>query len=273
MKPICPFMPTSNLIIERSQITLDLVSKDVEKVVFKKIGKSIESGQVQCLTFTFSVLSKIRIYENLKNVLQEAMGKQSISNQTRHEESDAVENQSKVSLNLSSKNVKNAFFESMTSHKNESGVASLTFTFTTLSIESVDEELEANFQKESRSSEKNNPLYELVEDPIYEEVDFQKENKEFKKNSPPPIPSLKTHPARRAVSNPLYDLVTKRKNSLGKIIKFFDKFFAKRPLPGPQARCPLHAFGEDPIYEEIENFKKRKSSDDSGYETVPSPKE
>ncbi|VHO05179.1 hypothetical protein [Candidatus Rhabdochlamydia sp. T3358] len=212
MKPICPFTPTSNLIIERSQITLDLVSKDVKKVVFKKMGKSIESGQVQCLTFTFSVLSKVHIYENLKNVLQEAMGKQSISNQTRHAESDAVENQSKVPLNLSSKNVKNAFFESMTSHKNESGVTSLTFIFTTLST-----------------------------DPIYEEVDSQRESKGSEKNNPPPIPWA-THPARWGIPHPPYELVTKRKNPLEKIMGFFHKCFPKRSFPVPQARDTSYAF-------------------------------
>lgn len=257
MKPICPFTPTSNLIIERSQITLDLVSKDVKKVVFKKMGKSIESGQVQCLTFTFSVLSKVHIYENLKNVLQEAMGKQSISNQTRHAESDAVENQSKVPLNLSSKNVKNAFFESMTSHKNESGVTSLTFIFTTLSIDPIYEEVDS--QRESKGSKKNNPppipwathpasrnvsnpLYELKEDPIYEELDSQRESEGSKKNNPPTLPSLATHPARRGIPHPPYELITKRKNPLEKIMGFFHKCFPKRSFPVPQARDTSYAF-------------------------------
>ena len=247
-KPICPFMPTSNLIVEKPQITLDLVSKDVEKVVFRKMRKIFESGRVQRLIFTFSVLSKVR-YENLKNIFQEVMGQQLAPHQARYEESDAVENLLKITLNLSSKNVKNAFFETMTSHQNGSGITSLTFTFTILSI-----------------------------DPIYEEIDFLTESEGYAE-TPPPLPSLTTHPARRDVSNPLYDLVVKRKNPLGKIMGFFNKCFPKRSFPIAQARYTLYAFDsgfecgvslKEHIYE---NIKERKLSEDSGYETIPSPKE
>ena len=238
-KPIYPFIPTSNLIEKEPQITLDLVSKDVEKTVLQKMRKNIESGQVQCVTFTFCVSSKVCVHENLKNVFRKAMGKQSISNQNRNEQSDTLKNRLKVLLNLSSKNA-----------KNERAITFLTFT--TLSIEPTDEELEDNFQRESRSSEKN---------------------------SPPPIPSLATHPARRAGSNPCYRLVTERKNSPGKI----NKCFARKFLPVPQTRYTLYAFDngfeceieskdcrEGPIYEEIDNFRKRKSSGDTGYETIKS---
>ncbi|MFI0477646.1 MAG: hypothetical protein ACH349_00765 [Candidatus Rhabdochlamydia sp.] len=251
-KPIYPFIPTSNLIEKEPQITLDLVSKDVEKTVLQKMRKNIESGQVQCVTFTFCVSSKVCVHENLKNVFRKAMGKQSISNQNRNEQSDTLKNRLKVLLNLSSKNA-----------KNERAITFLTFT--TLSIEPTDEELEDNFQRESRSSEKN---------------------------SPPPIPSLATHPARRAGSNPCYRLVTERKNSPGKIRKFLNKCFARKFLPVPQTRYTLYAFdngfeceieskdcregplnisrNEEPIYEEIDNFRKRKSSGDTGYETIKS---
>lgn len=266
MKSICFFMPTSNLIIEKPQITLDLVAKDVEKVVFQKMRKSFKSGQVRCLIFTFNVSSKVRVYENLKNVFQEVMGKQSFSNQTRYQPSDIVENQAKITLDLSLKNVKNAFFESMISHQNANGVTSLTFTFTTLSID---------------------PIYEEPVDPIYEELEnhSQRENTVPEKNTPPSAPPVETIPTRRAVSNSLYGLVkSKEKNPLKKIIRFFDRTFAKRSSSIPQTQSPIasdngfactgikrNACKEEPIYESI---KERKSSEDSGYETpISSPRE
>ena len=123
-----------------------------------------------------------------------------------------------------------------------------------------------------------NPLYEPVEDIIYEEIDFLTESEGYAE-TPPPLPSLTTHPARRDVSNPLYDLVVKRKNPLGKIMGFFNKCFPKRSFPIAQARYTLYAFDsgfecgvslKEHIYE---NIKERKLSEDSGYETIPSPKE
>ncbi|HEV3269214.1 MAG TPA: hypothetical protein VGZ69_01020 [Candidatus Rhabdochlamydia sp.] len=297
MTPICPFTATSSLIKKKSQFTLDLVAKDVEKVVFQKMRKSFKSGQVRCLIFTFNVSSKIRVYENLKNVFQEAMGKQSFSNQTRYQASDIAGNQAKITLDLSLKNVKNAFFESMISHQNANGITSLTFTFTTLSVEPIYEEIDSQTRKDSEESNSPsisletyptgvifNPLYNLVKEPIYEEVAFQKENKDSKKNNPPPIPSLETLPTRRVFFNPLYELVTERKNP-GKIRKFFNKCFARKSLPVPiqhafdsgftcnaetkDFKGPLNiSHNEEPIYK---NIKERK---DSGYETsTSSPRE
>lgn len=295
-KPICPFMPTSNLIVEKPQITLDLVSKDVEKVVFQKMRKIFGSGRVQRLIFTFSVLSKVRVYENLKNIFQEVMGQQLASHQARYEESDTVENLLEITLNLSSKNVKNAFFETMTSHQNGSGITSLTFTFTTLSIDPIYEGVDFLTGSEGYAEIPpplpsltthparrgvSNPLYEPII--IYEEVDSLTESEGYTE-TPPRVP-LETHPARRG-ANPLYDLVVKRKNPLGKIMSFFNKCFPKRSFPIAQARHTSYAFDsgfecgvslnkaltteKEHIYE---NTKERKLSEDSGYETIPSPKE
>ena len=246
-KPICPSIPTADLIVRKSQVTLDLVSKDVEGATFQKMIKSTESGQIQYLIFTFCVLSKVRVYENLKNVFQETLKRSSIFHQVGHKAPDTVENQSEIVINLSSKNVKDAFFESMISHKNESGITSLTFTFTCLSMDSIYEEI----------------------DSIHEEL--------APPQNPPPIPSLATHPAKRAVSNPLYDPLNKRKNVLRKIRQFLNKLFVIKSLSVPQDRYGQHAFDstksqdfnggllniscdEDPIYEKIEDFRKRTSS-------------
>ncbi|PWU16499.1 MAG: hypothetical protein C5B45_00225 [Chlamydiae bacterium] len=242
-KPICSFMPTSNLIVQKSQITLDLVSKDVEKVVFQKMRKIFASGRVNDLTFMFSVSSKVRVYENLKDIFQKG------------EKSDTVVNQSELTLDLSSKNVKNAFFEFMTSHQNERRTTSLAFTFILLS-----------------------------EEHIYEEVSCSRESNGYAE-TPPPLPSLMTHPAKRSASNSLYGLVTRRKNPLRKIMGLFNKCFPKRSFPIPQARYTSYAFDsgfecdvsvnkaptieKEHIYEAIR--ERKLSEENSGYETIPSP--
>ncbi|QZA59417.1 hypothetical protein [Candidatus Rhabdochlamydia porcellionis] len=224
MSPIHSFMPTSNLIIERSQITLKLASKDIEKVVFQEMKKSFQFGKVHELVFIFSVTSKVRIYENLKNP---------------YKKSDIVENGLQHSLNLSSKNVKNAFFEYITRHRSKNGATFVTCTFTLLSTD---------------------PIYAELED------NSPKENKESKKNDPPPIPWA-THPSRRAISNPLYGMIpqlitrevpqlTKEKSLWKRIRGFLKKYFVIKPLNIPIS--------------EIDNIKKRNLSKDSGYESIRS---
>jgi len=278
-------MPMSNLIARRPQITLELASKDVEEVVFQGMKKSFQFGKVSDLVFIFSVTSKVRIYENLKNVFQEAVGKQ-FSQAEHHKKSDIVKNHLQHSLNLSSKNVKDAFFEYMTKHRSENGATFVTFTFTLLFVDLVI----------------SNPLYGLAPqlittDSIYAELeDSSEESKEPEKDNPPPIP-WSTHPSRRAISNPLCDLapqlITKEKSLLKRAMGSFKKCFARKSLPISQARSTLHAFdsgfecsagsenfkgplnvsrNKDLIYTEIENSKKRNFSEDSGYETIPSPR-
>lgn len=270
MSPIHSFMPTSNLIVESPQITLKLASKDVEEVVFQGMKKSFQFGKVNELVFIFSVTSKVRIYENLKNVFQGAM-REKFSQAKHHEKSDIVKNHLQRSVNLSSKNVKNAFFEYMTKHRSENGTTFITFTFTLLSTDPIYAELEGDFLKKSKESEKNNP---------------------------PPIPWA-THPAKKssAFSNPLYDLapqlITKEKSLLKRTMGSFKKCFARKSLPISQARYTLHAFDSGfecgagsenfkgplnisrnkDLITEIENSKKRNLSEDSGYETIPSPRE
>ena len=261
MLPIHSFMPTSNLIVERPQIILELASKDVEKVVFQEMKKGFQCGKVDKLVFIFSVTSKVRIYENLKNVFQEALGGR-FSQTKHHEKPDMVKNRLQRSLNLSSKNVKNAFFEYMTRYRSENGTNFVAFTFTLLST----------------GPAISRPLYSLVPqlittDPVYAELEenSSKESEEPKENNPPPIPWA-THPSRKAISNPLYDLApqlttpkTKRRSLLERAMKPFKRCLVRKSLPTPQARYTLHAF--DSGFEcDTKNSKKRNLSEDSGYE-------
>ena len=214
--------------------------------------KSFQSGWVNELTFIFRVSSKVRIYENLKNVFQEAGAEQFSISQENHKKSDTVENYLQIPLNLSSKNVKNAFFECMTRHRSKNEDTFLAFTFIALSAEPVNEELES----------------------------------ESEEASPPPIPWA-THPSNRAISNSLITKEnpqpSKEKSLLKRIMGFFKNCFVKKSFPITQACYTLHAFdrgfendagsknfkeslnifrNKDPIYS-----KERKPLEDSGYET------
>lgn len=138
--PIYPRPPIrSNVenrsIVSRSTVTIELVEKHIEQVNFTPETLVQNEGKISSIIFNFTMLHRVHTYENLTGIHQKIGGKiLSSSNQGElfsYSESNKVETESQLTVDLSSKNVTDVFFEARRSCLNANGTTSLEFRFTT----------------------------------------------------------------------------------------------------------------------------------------------
>lgn len=175
-------------------------SKDVENVFFKSMIPVQDGDRISSVIFNYTALYIVPIYENLPKFFIETEGKKFVSSNF-----SILKKELKHTEDLSSKNVKEVFFESMRTCLNKIGTTTIEFKITTElnpSEKPIRKELKESFpqtashylKEDSKQSEAlfHQPSSELsnafkkgpvTEEPIYETVRKKTSDESSEQNS------------------------------------------------------------------------------------------